>query len=167
MQEAKMIDIPLSKGMVAKVCPCHYELVKNYKWHCTGMGYAARTLWDKDNKRSGGMVYLHRLVAGTPKGMATDHINGNKMECVCWNLRIVDQRHNVYNQGLNRRSTSGYRGVSYMTQYKKYRAYIGINGNQKHIGCFKTPEQAALAYNRKAIELWGEYARLNIVRKSS
>jgi hypothetical protein len=158
-------EILLSKGMTARVCTCHYDIVKDFKWHCTGMGYAARTLWDKANKRSGGMQYLHRVIASTPKGMGTDHINGNKMDCMCWNLRIVDQKQNVYNTGLNRRSTSGYKGVSFMKKEKRYRAYICIERIQKHLGCYKTAEEAALAYNEKAIELWGPYARLNIVRK--
>jgi len=164
--EQQTVEIRLSKGMVARVCLCHIKLVAGYKWHCTGMGYAARSVWDPVKRRNKEMIYLHRVVAGTPKGLATDHIDGNKMNCVCSNLRVVDQRQNIYNQGLNRRSTTGYRGVSQMKASKSlYRAYIGIGGRQKHIGCFKTPEEAALAYNEKAIELWGAYARLNVVRK--
>lgn len=158
-------EIKLTKNMVARVCTCHYNLVKDHKWHYAGYGYAARTLWDKVNKRSGGMQYMHRVIAGTPTGMGTDHINGNKMDCMCWNLRIVDQKQNVYNQGLNRRSTTGYRGVSYMKQYRRFRAYINDEGKQLHIGCFKTAEEAAVAYNERAIKLWGAYARLNVVRK--
>jgi len=32
-----------------------------------------------------------------------------------------------------------------------------------YIGRFETPEEAARAYNKKAIELYGEYAKLNVV----
>jgi hypothetical protein len=34
------------------------------------------------------------------------------------------------------------------------------------LGCFATPEEAALAYNRKALELHGEHARLNVIERS-
>lgn len=160
----KVIEIPLTKGMKAYVCTCHYDLVKNKKWHYAGYGYAARTLWDKLNKRSGGMQYLHRVIAGTPKGKSTDHIDGNKMNCTHWNLRAVDQNSNVFNSGVSRRSSTGYKGVSKMSN-GRYRAYISDKRKQQHLGCYFSAEDAAIAYNVAAIEQWGPYALLNNVAK--
>lgn len=167
MDKSNLVEIPLSKGMVAYVCKCHHDLVKPYKWHYAGYGYAARTLWDKKNKKSGGMQYLHRVVANTPKNKATDHIDGNKLHCAHWNLRIVDQNSNVFNSGLSRRSTTGFKGVSYMSSKNRFRAYISNNRRQQHIGLYKTANEAAIAYNVAAIEQWGPYARLNVVAKQN
>jgi len=43
----------------------------------------------------------------------------------------------------------------------KFRARIWIGGVESSLGCFNTPEEAALAYNKKALEVFGEYAYLN------
>lgn len=148
--------------MFVTVCKCHASLVDGHKWHYAGIGYAARTLWDKHNKKSGGMQYLHRVIAGTPKNKSTDHIDGNRLNCVHWNLRIVPQRSNVFNSGISRRSTTGYKGVSRMGG-GRFRAYISDDRKQQHLGCFATADEAAIAYNEAAIKQWGPYARLNIV----
>jgi hypothetical protein len=42
-------------------------------------------------------------------------------------------------------------------------AHIQFNGKQKRIGWFKTPEEAALAYDSTAKELFGEFAKLNFI----
>jgi hypothetical protein len=68
-------------------------------------------------------------------------------------------------QVLNRRlisaaNTSGYRGVS--KRPRGWQARIGFLYEQYRLGSnFPTPEAAARAYDAKALELHGEYARLN------
>jgi hypothetical protein len=37
------------------------------------------------------------------------------------------------------------------------------NGKQEYLGFYRTEEEAALAYNRRAREIWGEWAVLNDV----
>jgi len=54
-----------------------------------------------------------------------------------------------------------------MTTYKsgavRYIATIAENGKTKHLGTFKTEKEAAIAYNKKALELWREFAKLNVI----
>lgn len=50
-------------------------------------------------------------------------------------------------------NSSGYTGVSYMKDKKKWRAYIGIKGKHKHIGLFDTKEEAYQAREEKEKEI--------------
>lgn len=61
---------------------------------------------------------------------------------------------------LKERTQSRYRGV------RKFRngswgANIGHKGKIKYLGCFKTEKEAAIAYNKAALELKGDKAKLN------
>ena len=56
---------------------------------------------------------------------------------------------------------SGFRGVHFHKHNKRWRAQIGYNYKLITIGYYDTPEEAARAYDAKAKELRGEFARLN------
>ena len=60
-----------------------------------------------------------------------------------------------------KRSDHKYRGV--MPNRNNWMARIGVNSKLKYLGTFKTPEQAARAYNRAARDHYGEHAVLNDV----
>lgn len=51
-----------------------------------------------------------------------------------------------------------------VSKEKKWKA--GIETNNKHIciGRFYTEKEAAIAYNKKAVELFGEYAKINKIK---
>jgi hypothetical protein len=57
--------------------------------------------------------------------------------------------------------SSKYFGVSYHKRHGKFLASIKKNGKLCHLGCFENEIEAALAYNKKAVELYGENANLN------
>jgi hypothetical protein len=54
-------------------------------------------------------------------------------------------------------------GVDWNKDKVKWRARLQTNGKAAHLGWFITEEEAALAYNKKAMEIHGEFARLNII----
>jgi len=60
-------------------------------------------------------------------------------------------------------ASSQYIGVYLRKDSNKWRAYIRYNGERINIGTFDTEINAALAYNNKAIELYGDKAKLNII----
>jgi hypothetical protein len=60
-----------------------------------------------------------------------------------------------------RNASSIYRGVNWHKENKKWRARIVYKKLKYHLGFFDTQEEAALAYNNKAIEVYGDEARLN------
>jgi hypothetical protein len=61
------------------------------------------------------------------------------------------------------RSKSGYKGVSinYKGNLKYFGASIVIDGKMEYLGYYKSDEQAAKAYDKKAYELHGDKAILN------
>lgn len=68
-----------------------------------------------------------------------------------------------YKAGNNQ--SSKYRGVSYSNNEKKWIAQICHNYKREVIGRFDTEIEAAEAYNKRALELKGDKAKLNIINK--
>lgn len=110
--------------------------------------------------------YFHRLVTDAPKNMWVDHIDGDPTNNQRSNLRLVNPRQNSYNQAKQKTpSSSQFKGVCKYPKNKNkpYRAYINYEGKRINLGYYATEVDAAKAYNIKAAELFGEYARLNEV----
>jgi hypothetical protein len=88
-----------------------------------------------------------------------DHIDGNTLNNQRSNLRIVNRFQNGMNQGKHKNNTSGYKGVN--SNGFNYMARIRVNGERIYIGTYSTVEEAGRAYDNKAKELHGEFAKLN------
>lgn len=99
-----------------------------------------------------------------PDGFVIDHKNRNRSDNRLENLRLSTQSQNSCNSPMKINNTSGYYGVSlfdYGNRKKKWRAYITSNKKRKGLGYFEDKTEAAKAYNVAAIELHGEFAKLN------
>ena len=61
--------------------------------------------------------------------------------------------------------SSIYKGVSKVKQQHptRWRARIKLDGKHRHLGYHSSEVEAALAYNEKAIELFGAFAKLNVI----
>lgn len=109
---------------------------------------------------------MHREVMGVndPK-VEIDHKNRNKLCNERWNLRICTTSQNQANrQAPGKNKTSQYKGVRLHKQ-GKWEARITHKYNVIQIGLFDIENDAAIAYNNKALELFGEFAYLNEVTK--
>ncbi len=138
-----------------------YEWLSAIKWSAveTKSGLKAKGVWKREN------TYIHRLIMKSPKGLVVDHINHNTLDNRKDNLRACTQSQNCMNKVSNR-GKSKYKGVTYSNDRKRirrWRAIINQNGKNISLGRYKTPEEAALAYNTKAKEIFGEFAYLNEV----
>lgn len=151
-----MKQIPLSRGKFALVDDEDFKVLNRYKWHCNNCGYAMQRVRAGKQKRN---IMMHRVILNCPDGMQTDHIDGNRLNNQKNNLRICTQSQNEINKGRRETNISGYKGVSYHDKYIKAR--ISCGGKQYHLGYFPDLISAAKAYDVKARELFGEYARLN------
>jgi hypothetical protein len=93
-----------------------------------------------------------------------DHKDRNGLNNQKENLRICTHSKNMQNSNKTRSTTtSDFKGVSFVMSRKKYQSTITLNGKQLFLGYFHSEIDAALAYNEKAIELFGEFANLNII----
>lgn len=94
-----------------------------------------------------------------------DHKDGDTLNNQRYNLRIVTKSQNNCNRISHRKSVSKYKGVSYDKSRSKWQSHIKDTKTKKHIfiGRFNNEQDAAIAYNNKASELHGEYARLNTI----
>jgi hypothetical protein len=137
-----------------------YDEFVKYTWYFSGTGYASRSEWNPNTKKAK-TIYMHRIVANTPNGKQTDHINLNKLDNRKENLRICTRKQNSGNVYIPSHNTSGMKGVG--KHAGKWRAYISDKDKHIHLGYFNTKELAAQAYNKKASELFGEFALLNKV----
>jgi hypothetical protein len=100
---------------------------------------------------------MHRLFAGAP-GMDVDHINGNGLDNRRCNLRPATRSQNNMNRA-KRRGVSKFKGVS--PKRGKWRAYLKTGKKQHNLGVFESEYDAARAYDVKAKEMFGEFARVN------
>ena len=107
---------------------------------------------------------IHRFIMNFPKGMDVDHINGDALDNRKENLRICTRSENCRNKKVRSDSKSGYKGVHQRPPNGRYQAYIGDptrKGRHMYLGHHDSAEEAARAYDKKAIELHGEFASLN------
>jgi len=159
-----MKEIKLTKGKVALVDDEDFEELNKVKW-CTVKGkntyYAVRGVRVAELKKNIGFK-MHRVVLGlTDSKIFVDHIDGNGLNNQKSNLRPSSLSENRRNSKANKTGTSIYKGVCWNTESKKWRSKITFNGKTIFIGYFLNEEECAKAYDKKAKELFGEFAYLN------
>jgi len=108
---------------------------------------------------------VHRIVfylktSQDPGIKYVDHINGVTDPL---NLRLATHSENHYNRGNRSNSKSIYKGVCWDKTCCKWYARIFKDKKRIHLGYFNNEKDAASIYNKTAIKLFGEFARLNVI----
>lgn len=144
------------------------DFINNIRKHSTGCA-----VFQKSWPKAGGgykveTIYLHKYIAEKwlpDKFQGEDTlvgcVNGDKLDCRVENLMVRSKA--TMSRQRKTRALSGYTGVS--KDGNKYRAVIAVNRKHIHLGMFDTPEEAALAYNKKSVELFGDKAKINQVKR--
>jgi hypothetical protein len=110
---------------------------------------------------------VHRLVAIVFMGLNrrskldVDHIDRNRMNNHVRNLRICSRRQNCGNQKIRSTNTSGFKGVSWHKQRQKWYARICLDNRLIGLGMYKTAKEAAIAYDKAALRIYGDFASPN------
>lgn len=159
------MKIPLTQGKFAIVGHLDYAFLNQWKWcyHRTrnDRGYATRTA-HIDGKQV--TIRMHRVVLqrkGFKDFAQSDHANRNTLDNRRGNLRAATTVQSSCNQGKQRSNTSGYVGVHWHRDCRKWCAQIKVDGLAKHLGLFNRATQAARAYDSAAKRYHGRFAVLN------
>lgn len=151
------IEIPLANGRgVARVDDGDAGLVAGFRWRLSG-GYAVAWSGCRPNRV---VVAMHRLVLSAPPRVEVDHRDRDKLNNRRSNLRLATTRQNHGNVGRQSNNTSGYKGVCWVPR-RGWVANISDHGRLRHLGYHATAEAAARAYDRAALDVFGEFASLN------
>jgi hypothetical protein len=147
---------PLSSTYLHMIYRCYNEKRNNYKYYgARGIGVCAR--WRNTFKD-----FVSDMGPKPTSKHSLDRIDSNRgyfpRNCRWATVEL---------QRLNRKRFSNsmrkYKGVS---KYKdRWKAEVRFDGENNYLGLFKTENEAALAYNKKLIELWGDIAKnyLNVI----
>lgn len=145
------------------------DFINNLRRHSSGCAVFQKTWKKADGGYKTETIYLHKIIAekflyrhrSKTKNLVGAK-NGNKLDCrlenIAWRSRSVASRQRKTS------SKTGYTGV--YKENNRYRAVISINRKSVHIGMFATAEEAALAYNKRSKELYGDDGKINIIKKA-
>lgn len=167
MSEA-VVFIPLTQGKVAVIDFDDFdERVRPHQW-CAHKGrrtfYAARTRRKSDGLGSK-TILLHRVITNCPDGLEPDHKNGDGLDNRRENLRVgTHQKNRLGSLRKIAGVSSQFRGVCWHKTGQKWNAQIECCGHKMYLGLFSVEEDAARAYNKKAIELGFPEEALNFPR---
>jgi len=156
-----MKRIKLTQNKYALLDDSDFQELNNHKWYTIKHGntfYAVR-----QSKRINGKqkrIFMHRIIAGTPNGKETDHVDCDGLNNQRRNLRVCTRSENEMNKGLTKLNTSGFKGVSWFKTSKKWGARIYYNGKNKHLGLFKTKLEAYNVYCKASKIYHREFSRI-------
>lgn len=156
------VTIPLTQGKVAVIDDADAAQVATHHWWAVRHGsryYAATKVRLPSGQRR--VLQMQRFLLLPRVGIEVDHINGDSLDNRRANLRLATRAQNKINAGPPANNRSGFKGVSQRRPYLRWRAEIRYERRLIFLGYFASPEAAARAYDAKARELHGPFARLN------
>ena len=158
-----MRQIELTQGQYAIIDDEDYDRVSKLSWHAyfnkkVNSFYALHNNYDNGKHST---IYMHRFITGALAGEKVDHKNHDTLNNQKENLRRCSDANSVANRRGHKNSTSHYKGVRWEEDRKKWAAQITKDYKGIFLGYFIQEKRAAIAYDKKARELFGEYAFLN------
>lgn len=152
-----IVKIPLSRGEFALVDEEDVPRLAKHKWSLA----VRRDRKYAESRINGRNTMMHRFVLDAPPDMQVDHKNNDGLDNTRANLRLATHAANKHNTGAHRDSASRFKGVWWSRDVNKWRAQISVGRQRFGLGCFDLEEDAARAYDARAREFHGEFAKLN------
>lgn len=157
-------ELIIRGGHIAIVDAEDYERASKLSWNLDDKGYPRAHIKNGYSDRVKGvlrkrpMVRLHQFVMNAAKGSRYDHEDGNPLNNRKSNLRPCTQRQNTFNRKPE--GNRKYKGTEQLPS-GSWRASLRHDGKMFRKGPFPSENEAAEAYNKMAVEHFGEFARLN------
>lgn len=147
--------VPLGNGNFTEIDDEDFHFVFGKEFHLL-KGH--NTNYAQGAKADGGFL-LHRILMGVidKPELEIDHIDHDGLNNKRMNLRLATKAQNTQHA----RKRGKYKGVTFNQLEQKYKARIQVKGRRYTIGTFETAEDAAHAYDAKAKQLHGRFAKLN------
>lgn len=125
-------------------------------------GYPQVSVRPKGSKKDAYDILARLILDPVPMGMYVDHINRNSLDNRRANLRLATPAQNAANIGARKRtdSSSCFKGV-HRTESGTWSAAIFCRGARYRLGTYEKEEDAAMAYDMGAIEIFQDFAALN------
>lgn len=129
--------------------------ISRHRWRCEGRGEVYTVISNK-------AVNIGYFILDPKDGFVIDHIDTNIHNNQSANLRYATKSQNTHNSKLRKDNQSGFKGVHWHRSCK-YRPWVAqlIKDGKKYYSHHETAEEAAHAYDKMAIEMFGEFARVN------
>lgn len=140
-----------------------YNKINNHNWsiekHALKKGKQYFRYFENTIKTT---ITLHRLVmkCALHDNKEVDHISGDTLDNRKQNLRICTHTQNMQNVKRRINNRTGYKGVDYKKDHKKYEARINVNKKCIRLGYYNTPEEAHDAYCEASKKYHGEFGRV-------
>lgn len=156
-----MKQIQLTQGKTAIVDDADYEILMQYKWWALRSVLSDHIFYAM-TRLNGRITSMHVALMKSPKGFEVDHIDGDGLNNLRSNLRLVTKSQQRMNQKIYKNNHSGFKGV--FAERGRWRAVISVNKKLIHLGYFDEKLDAARHYNSAAQKHFGEFARLNAIQ---
>ena len=153
IENGKVI-IALTQGQEAVVDLKDWTMVSGLRWyaHKTRRGFYASS---GGGSRGSTLKRMHSVILGRP---GVDHRDGDGLNNRRSNQRAASTTQQLANTRKRRgKYTSKFKGVHWSRSLKCWCVQVA----HRHVGLFDDEIEAAKAYDEKAKELFGEFARLN------
>lgn len=153
----KMKTIGLTQGQFTLVDDEDFEWLNQWKWYAqksSNTCYAIRGV--------GVATLMHRIILKAERNQIIDHINGDGLDNQKSNIRLCNHLQNNANRRKIKNCSSIFKGVCWSKSCNKWVASIACNQKKHHLGCFNSEIDAAKSYDDKALQLYGEFARINL-----
>jgi hypothetical protein len=162
-----MKTITLTQGLVALVDDQDYEALAQHSWCAMHFKldhvYAGRMIPTPDGPRCQRQVSMHRVLLGEPDGHVS-HLDGDGLNNCRANLRTAT-RAEIQHRKVPLGGASRFKGVTW--SQGRWLARLSRSGIRLYLGRFSTEEAAAMAYDRAAVEQFGELAQLNLPHRET
>ena len=151
--------IHLGNGGITLVDSDKFKELSSVPWTRSPEGYVVRSVRLGPHKHKN--YRMHRVVIDAPLGTDVDHKSGHRWVNTEWNLRLASHQGNSANSKKQSGRSSIFKGVTWASEKRKWRAQIRVNYKMIYLGYYTSEREDAAAYNGAAIAHFGEFALLN------